>query len=180
MRCPRIKQGRFSWMTVNQIQNTKIKLSVGNDVQNMTWVCFFTVIANSFYRKANISHFVSPLWKPFPRVRAFHLAFFSERITEGKPFELQVSSCWQGCLTSGSYSAFGKWIHPPKHSFIGRCFFSLLTQMCCFLQWRCVQTSSSFPNTDNCFKKLFSYQVIAVCLPACYLQISRTKQLEND
>lgn len=61
MRCPRIKQDSFSWMTMNQNQNMEIRLSLGNDVQNMTWLCFFTVVVNSFYKKANISHFVSPL-----------------------------------------------------------------------------------------------------------------------
>jgi len=48
-------------MTVNQIQNKEIKVSLRNDEQSVTCLCFFTVIANSFYRKANITHFVSPL-----------------------------------------------------------------------------------------------------------------------
>lgn len=174
MRCLSLKQGRFSWIIMNQIQNREIKWSLGNDVQNMTYVSSWRLqIAFIGKRTSVISYH---LWKPFPRAWASYVAFFNKWITKGKPLELQVSSCWQGCLTSGSYTMFGKWIDPLKHSFIERCFFSLLTQkMCFFLQWRYVQASSSFPTTDNSVLKisLVARWLQCTCLPH-YLQISRT------
>lgn len=116
------------------------------------------------------------LWKPFLRAWAFCVAFFNKWITKGKPLELQVSSCWQRCLTSGSYSVFGKWVDSLKRSFVERCFFSLLTQnMYFFLQWRYVQVSCSFPTADDFVLRisLVAKWLQCTCLPH-YLQISRS------